>query len=81
MTVFPKTLELEWTTEKALSEIDEYDEDAENEDSISALQIEIGQSREEFDLESWDDIPEGYIPTNEKYAEEYKEYLANKGFD
>jgi hypothetical protein len=79
---FPIIIKLQWTREKARSKMEEdYDEDSEDEESISALDIEIGRSTDSFELKSWDDVPEGYALVDEKYLSEYKEYLKNKDME
>jgi hypothetical protein len=79
---FPIIIKLQWTRKRALSKMeDNYDEDSEDEESIPALDIEIGRSTDSFELNSWDDVPEGYEPVDEKYLREYKEYLENKDME
>ncbi len=80
---FPIEIELRLTTEAAKNHIDydDQDEDSEDEESISALHIEIGRSTQSFKLKSWDDVPESYEPVDEHYLREYRKYLTNKAFN
>ena len=73
----PKEIEIEWTYERARAESEE-DEDSLDEDAISDVDFQIGESRETIEINSWDDIPEGYEPVNPNDAEEYDRYLQNK---
>lgn len=82
MSEFPKTLTIQQTYEDALRQMEEdgnpYDEDAENEDSIPHIAIEIGDSMEEVEIDSWDDIPEGYEPSDPEDRAEYYEHKDRK---
>jgi len=73
----PKEVEIEWTYERARAESGE-DEDSLDEDAISDVDFQIGESRETIEINSWDDIPKGYEPVNPNDAEEYDRYLQNK---
>ena len=42
--------------------------------------MEIRDSREAIEINSWDDIPDGYEPANEQDADEYNNYLERKDY-
>jgi murein tripeptide amidase MpaA len=72
----PKEIEIQWTEEYARTQSEE-DEDSLDEEAISDVDWQIGESRETVEINSWDEIPEGYEPVNENDAQEYNDYLRN----
>lgn len=77
---FPRIVTIQQTPEAIIKELGYDPADSENEDSISLVDWEIGGSIEEdFEIESWSDIPEGYelSPSfnSDKDFEDYDEWL------
>ncbi|MDD7417070.1 MAG: hypothetical protein PUK48_06860 [Spirochaetales bacterium] len=78
MNIFENFLcELQWTDDYARTQVND-DEDAYDEESESELDYEIGESRYEADLDSWDDMPKNFEPVDESQREEYYDYLERK---
>lgn len=81
-----RELEIQWTREYAQQNSYE-DEESLDEESISDVDWQIGESREVIEINSFDDIPEGYEPVNPTEAEEFDEwknsqdYLSDDDFD
>lgn len=75
----PREVEVQWTEDYARSNCND-DEDSYDEDSISNVDLEIGDSREAIEINSWDDIPDGYELANEQDADEYNNYLERKDY-
>lgn len=79
MNIFSNFLcDIQWTENFAKTQVTE-DEDSYDEESVSSeLDYEIGSSRYEADLDSWDDMPEGYEPVSDYERDEYYDYLSSK---
>ena len=75
----PREVEVQWTEDYARSNCND-DEDGYDEDSISNVDLEIGDSREAIEINSWDDIPDAYELANEQDADEYNNYLERKNY-
>jgi len=75
----PREVDIQWTDEYARTQSEE-DEDSLDEDAISDVDWQIGESRETVEIISWDEIPNGYEPVNMNDAKEYDDYLQNKEF-
>jgi hypothetical protein len=71
MTTFPLELEVQWTRHHAITQVDDYDPDSDNEDSIDAVSWAIGQSTDTIVIDSWKDIPHGYEPCDDEMYEEW----------
>ena len=69
--------DIQWSNSYAESQVNE-DSESYNEDSASEVDFAIGESRYEADLDSWDDMPEGYEPVSDYERDEYYDYLSNK---
>lgn len=78
MNIFSNFLcDIQMTQERAEREVYE-DSDSYDEESASELDYAIGESRYEADLDSWDDMPEGYEPVSDYERDEYYDYLSSK---
>jgi hypothetical protein len=75
----PREVEIQWTYERARAESDE-DEDSLDEDATSDVNFLIGQSRETREINSWDEIPDGFELVSPKDSDEYDSYFQNNDF-
>lgn len=69
--------DIQWSNSYAESQVNE-DSESYDEDSASEVDFAIGESRYEADLDSWDDMPEGYEPVSDYERDEYYDYLSRK---
>lgn len=69
--------DIQWSNSYAESQVNE-DSESYDEDSASEVDFAIGESRYEADLDSWDDMPEGYEPVSDYERDEYYDYLSSK---
>ncbi|MBQ7881689.1 MAG: hypothetical protein IJ312_03130 [Treponema sp.] len=69
--------DIQWSNSYAESQVNE-DSESYDEDSASEVNFAIGESRYEADLDSWDDMPEGYEPVSDYERDEYYDYLSRK---
>jgi|GEM_PF-1995440 len=75
-----REIEIQLTQEAARNHCieDGYDEDSGSFDT--QVSWEIGSSRETVDLDTWEEMPNGYEPVGDAEAQEYYEHLEDKEF-
>lgn len=81
MDIFSNFLcEIQLQSERAESQVNE-DSESYSEESASEVDWAIGESRYEADLDSWDDMPDGYEPVSDYDREQYYDYLERKEYE
>ena len=75
----PREIEIQYTREEAINQVGD-DEDSLDEDSLSNVDFEIGQSRETIEINSWSEIPNGYEPVDKNDRAEFEEWKEDRFF-
>lgn len=74
-----REIEIQWTRETAEQNSYE-DEESLDEEAISDIDWQIGESRETIEISSYEDVPEGYEPVNPTEAEEFEEWKNSQDY-
>ena len=74
-----REIEIQWTRETAEQNSYE-DEESLDEEAISDIDWQIGESRETIEISSYEDVPEGYEPVNPAEAEEFEEWKNSQDY-
>ncbi|MBP3772256.1 MAG: hypothetical protein J6I53_06135 [Treponema sp.] len=75
----PREIEIQYTREEAINQVGD-DEDSSDEDSLSNVDFEIGQSRETIEISSWSEIPNGYEPVDKNDRTKFEEWKEDRFF-
>jgi hypothetical protein len=78
MNSFPREVTIIMTNDRVLQEIDMNDYNEGSSQLEEVIGYELGHSIDCIEIDSWEEIPEGYTVMGEGDLEEYENYLQQK---